>query len=110
MRGKALTLIAVLATLLASAPVKAETFTSADFLGWKHESQTYYFRVAIGMAGLIARRNDETQGDCIDNWYFNAESEAHRQIIRVMQDNPSYHPRGVILAILEKRCGKLAYR
>lgn len=61
------------------------------------------------MAGLIAGQNDEKQGACIDDWYFRNESEAHDYIIGVMKTYPSYHPRGVILAVLEKRCGELRY-
>lgn len=87
----------------------AEIFKSAEFLKWPAKSQSFYFRTSIGMAGLVARRNNKVQGDCIDNWYFYAEKKAHAHIIDVMRKHPSYHPRGVILAVLEKQCGKLIY-
>lgn len=89
---------------------RAESFTSAQFLEWPVESQRFYFQTSIGMAGLIARQNKVNQGSCIDDWYFRNEVSAQNQILDVMRDHPKYHPHGVILAVLEKRCGALIYR
>lgn len=87
----------------------AEIFKSADFLKWSVKNQSFYFRTSIGMAGLVAGRNDKRQGKCIDGWYFANQDKAHEEIVSVMEKHPAFHPRGVILAILEKKCGKLLY-
>lgn len=89
---------------------EAQTFKSAEFLGWSRENQSFYFRTSIGMAGLIVRQTDEKQADCIDSWYFRNEAMAHDQIVTTMRRFPTYHPLGVILAFLEKRCGSLTYQ
>ena len=62
------------------------------------------------MAGLIAGRNDDSQGKCLEDWYFSDETVSNNQVLDVMRQYPDYHPRGVILAVMEKRCGKLVYR
>lgn len=100
----------LVATLIYPQVSIAEMFTSEEFLTWSREGQGHYFRTAIGMAGLIARQNDEAQGDCIDNWYFNDQDRAHDRITSVMRQYPSYHPRGVILAMIEKACGSMTYK
>lgn len=86
-----------------------DTFKSSDFLNWDLKSQTYYIRTSIGMAGLIAGRNDEAQGKCLDNWYFNDTPLRDQFILKTMRRVPDYHPRAVILAVLEKQCGPLIY-
>lgn len=100
---------AVLAAALVASSARAETFTSAQFLDWPTESQRFYFRTAIGMAGVIVRQNDKTQADCIDKWYFADESSAETHVRSVMKAYPTYHPLGVLVAVLEKRCGALQY-
>lgn len=87
----------------------AETFKSADFLKWSAKNQSFYFRTSVGMAGLVAGRNDPRQGKCIDGWYFANQEKANKQIVGVMKKHPGFHPRGVILALIEKQCGKLIY-
>lgn len=86
-----------------------ETFKSAEFVKWSEENRTFYLTTAIGMAGLIARRNNASQGDCIDHWFFDDQGRADGQILAVMAEYPDHHPQGIILAVLEKQCGKLIY-
>jgi len=90
-------------------PVKAETFTSAEFLKWKLSSQKSYFRTSIGMAGLIIGQSNKEHARCVEKWYFKRERDAADFILETMRRFPSYHPRGVILAVLEKQCGKFSY-
>ena len=61
------------------------------------------------MAGLIAAQNDKRQAQCIDDWYFNNITEAELEILGVMKDNPEFHPRGVIVGVLQKKCGSFSY-
>ena len=83
----------------------AEIFKSSDFLEWKLDSQDFYIRTSVGMASLIAAQVDKTQATCIDDWYFGDENAANAFIRDVMGDNPSYHPRGIILGVIQKNCG-----
>ncbi|MEL6369169.1 MAG: hypothetical protein AAFR03_00490 [Pseudomonadota bacterium] len=90
-------------------PTKDAEFTVTDFLQWDRDAHRNYFRVSIGMATIIARRNDKAQGACISDWYFVGEETAIDQIIDTMQEYPSYHPDAIILAFVEKRCGSMVY-
>ena len=89
--------------------VYADSFKSSEFLTWNKDSQEFYFRTAIGMAGLIASQNDQHQARCILDWYFTKERTARDAILSAMQQYPDYHPRGVILAVLQKACGTFKY-
>lgn len=62
------------------------------------------------MASLVAAQNDKAQATCIDDWYYGDEAAANRHIVSVMEQYPTYHPRGVILAVLRKKCGSFQYR
>lgn len=87
----------------------AESFTGSDFVRLKRENQLGYIETAIGIAGLIAAENDKRQADCIDNWYYPDKSGKSDIIIEVMKENSEYHPRGIILAVLQKQCGSFKY-
>lgn len=87
----------------------AETFKSSEFLAWKQESQEFYIRTSVGMAGFIAAQNDKKHADCLESWYLEDEKKSNDFIFDVMGKYPEYHPRGVIVAVLEKQCGKFDY-
>ena len=87
----------------------AETFTSGEFLAWPTDTRNFYLHTSIGMARLIASQNDKRQGDCISDWYFGNEAGAQLELTNAMQRFPTYHPRGVILAMIEKKCGPMSY-
>ena len=111
--GKRWALAVVTAVVLGGAallsPLRAEMFTSEDFLKWPRDSQGSYFRTSVGIVGLVVRRNRKPQGDCIDRWYFGDESKAHSEITDVMRKYPQYHPQGVILSLIEKKCGSTIF-
>ena len=89
--------------------VSADIFKSSEFLTWDRDAQEFYIRTSVGMAGLIAGRNDKTHGQCLSDWYFTEEAVANEQILDVMRQYPEYHPRGVIVAVMEKQCGSIIY-
>jgi len=91
-------------------PVYAEDgFTSADFLEQPAESRSSYIRVSLMMANMIAIENDQEQADCIEGWYDSDRSGRERFIYGVMEKYPSYHPIGIIMAVIEKQCGSFKY-
>lgn len=91
-------------------PAHAGEFTSAEFVKWERAAQQNYFRIAIGMAAAISRANDGTHGACIEDWYLKNREKAESRLLGVMNKYPAYHPRGVILAVLEKACGSFTYK
>ena len=94
-------------TLDAAGANAGEAFRSDAFLAWKSPNQDAYIETSVGMASLIAAQRDGAQADCIDDWYYGDEAAANAAIRDVMAANPAFHPRGVILAVLQKRCGKI---
>ncbi|WP_417449552.1 hypothetical protein [Kordiimonas sp.] len=96
-------------TAAVTQPAKADSFKSSEFLTWKRETQAFYFRANVGMASLIAGQNDKAQGQCIDDWYYADETASEDYILDVMRKYPDYHPRGLILAAIQKKCGPLKY-
>lgn len=91
--------------LLAGGVQAGENFESTDFLAWKPANQAFYIEASVGMGSLIAAQMDKEKAGCIDDWYYDDEATANARVIKVMQQYPSYHPRGIILAVLEKECG-----
>lgn len=93
-----------------STPVKAEdnTFTSAEFLKWKESSQDFYIEACAGMAAFIAAQieGSKNQARCISKWYYKDETESNAFIRSVMNEHAEFHPRAIVLGVLEKRCGE----
>lgn len=87
----------------------AEIFKSSEFLEWKVKSQHFYIEASVGMASLIAAQNDKKQATCIDDWYYQDENAANAFILKTMNTYKSYHPRGIILGAIQKKCGDLKY-
>lgn len=86
-----------------------KAFTGEKFLMWPQESQEFYIRTSVGMALLIADQNNNVQARCIGKWIGEHEKQAYDQIIEAARLYPKYHPRGIILAVMEKRCGAFIY-
>ncbi len=84
-------------------------FTSAEFLEWPRESQKGYFQSAIGMAGFIALENDQTHGKCLENWYLKNAVQTENLILETMRKNRAYHPRAILVALMQKACGPFDY-
>ena len=100
---------ALLLVSTATASADDDIFRAEDFLTWERESQEYYFRISISMAGLIARRNDKSHGDCVDNWFFKNQTSASDELLTTLKEYSDYHPDGIILAVLQKHCGTFVY-
>lgn len=93
-----------------AAAAEGEGFTSATVLEWDTVSQNALFQSSIGMANLVAMRTGQHDDifNCINEWYGNPDLQAqrHQEILSVMADYPENHPQGIILAVIEKECGK----
>lgn len=95
--------------LLYPQSLSSETFKSEAFLTWERSSQDFYIRTSIGMAGFIAARNDNAHARCLEDWYYSDETAANEAVLAAMRRFPDYHPRGVIVAVIEKRCGSFTF-
>jgi len=104
-------LLIVLGVIFSSSVVfgHARTFKSAQFLEWPEKTRSFYIRTSIGMAGFIAGQNDKGHAKCLEAWFFDDEEEASERIYEAMRQYPDYHPRAVIIAVLQKQCGSFQY-
>lgn len=91
-------------------PVYATTFTSAEFLKWETKTRDFYVRTTVGTASLIARQNDKRHAKCLEDWYFGNERKSADEIYNAMKHNNEVHPRAIVLAMLQKKCGTFTYR
>ena len=91
-------------------PTYAAQFTSAEFLKWKPDSQIFYLDTTIGTAVAIAGQNDKSHSKCLENWYFADQDNARPSILNAMTANKTYHPRLIILGMLQKHCGTFKYK
>lgn len=103
-----------MATLLIYPQIsKANGFTAADVLTWSKDQQDWYFQVSVGMAYGVATRNATDHADCIDGWYYASgekRDEAHEAIREAMTDYSTYNPVTVLIAVIERECGKLSFQ
>ncbi len=84
-------------------------FKNSEFLKWSEDNKSFYIRTSIGMAGLIAAQNDKKHARCIEGWYYSDEGIENEKIYKVMRKYPDHHPRGIIVAVLQKQCGSFNY-
>jgi hypothetical protein len=88
----------------------AEGFTGEQFLKWERASQDSLIQISITMTGIVSGRKDKVISQCIDRWYVSSvdiRRKRHDFILRTISENPTFHPQGVILAVLEEQCGSI---
>ncbi|MEM9356810.1 MAG: hypothetical protein AAGB04_11395 [Pseudomonadota bacterium] len=104
--------IAILSTFVfGSSDLSAgsKEFTSADFLKYPKQSQASFINASVVMASLIAGQNSDAQAKCLNAWSGAQVKSGYPAVLSAMQRFPDYHPSGVVLAVLQKQCGKLVY-
>ncbi|WP_321337363.1 hypothetical protein [uncultured Cohaesibacter sp.] len=108
---RSLRIAAISATFsVACMPAYAAQFTSADFLKWKAAGRDLYIDTTVGTALMIADQNDKSHAKCLEDWYFSNKEAANKEIYGAMEANVKYHPRVVIVGMLQKKCGTFKYR
>lgn len=101
---------AVLLTFPQASQAKlSNVFKSSEFLTWDRQSQEFYIRTSVGMASLIVGQSNKAHRHCLEDWYYNDETVSNDHILSTMKQYSEYHPRGILLSILEKKCGRFIY-
>lgn len=96
--------------LSAAAPAaQAEGFTGADLLAWEPESQAFYFRTSVTMAGVIASQNNREQARCVDRWHEEQNARGFEALLSAMRTHSTYHPQAVVLWLLQHECGSFRF-
>lgn len=91
----------------------AEGFTAGDVLEWGTSSQDSYFQTSVMMIAIVATQTGQHDhiAECIDGWYGGGDASQPKRsarILSVMESLPDYHPQALILAVIEKECGKFS--
>lgn len=82
----------------------ADDFDGSDLLGWSQDSQRFYIEASASMAGVIVAQSDPDQARCIDDWHAREHSMQYAETLKSIRSYPTYHPQGVLFAILRKAC------
>lgn len=83
----------------------AETFKGSEFLTWKPDNRRFYIETSVNMAGVIAAQGNKMHSKCIDTWRAQQGKGGYREVLSAMRKFPTYHPQGIIFALLRKACG-----
>ena len=83
----------------------ADGFNGSDLLEWSQKNQQFYFEVSVSMAGVIAAQSQREQAQCIDEWHAGQHERQYEEILEAIRTHPTFHPQGVIFAVLRKACG-----
>ncbi len=100
--------LALMSTALYASGATAEAFTGEEFLKWERASQDSLIQISVTMTGIVATQGRKDISRCIDDWYSDSEglrAQRHEEILQAIQENPEFHPQGVILAVIQQRCG-----
>lgn len=76
---------------------------------WEADSRDFYVRITASTAITIAAKNDERHAKCLEDWYLADEQKSNEEVYSAMRKNSGYHPRLIILAMMEKKCGTFKY-
>ena len=91
-------------------PVYAETSNTArEFLTWRKEQQDSFIQSSLLMAVTIAAQFDQKFGDCIVDWYTNDPNIVEKrnfEILEMMEKHQEFRPSSVLLAVVQKQCGR----
>lgn len=83
--------------------------TTAEFLKWEQGKQKSFFQIAISMATVIASQTKPKTASCINSWYWTSkftQEKRNTEMLNQMKPYSKFHPNAVILAFLERACGK----
>jgi hypothetical protein len=104
---------AILTSLLAltTQAYAQDGYTSADLLERPVEAQNAHIQISVGMIGVVATQTRPEIARCVDDWFFGDDAimaERTENIRSVMREHSSFHPAGVILAVVQQACGSFA--
>lgn len=86
-----------------------ESYTSADLLERPIEAQNAHIQVSVMMIGVVATQIRPDIAHCVNDWYGGEQMGQRNEFIRsMMLEHSEFHPAGVILAIVQRECGRFA--
>lgn len=106
---KRLLAVAAIATSFPCIPAYAEPPKSSEFLTYSEGQRAWWLAGAFEAMSHAIYQIDPKKGDCIADWYFkgNGEKQRQKEIEETMQKYPDHAPSSVVLALVQKHCGKI---
>jgi hypothetical protein len=99
--------IVVGVSMLVCLPTYAGQPKNSDFLKNSEGERKWYYFGAFDSIGHTVALKDKEKADCIWRYYFDHVEERNVQIEESMTSYPDHAPTAIILALIEKNCGKL---
>ncbi|SFO40785.1 hypothetical protein SAMN04488056_105249 [Cohaesibacter marisflavi] len=87
----------------------SESVKTKEFLTYDYASQEYFIKLTINTATVIATQIRPDMAQCIASWYGDTPAETKKkdaEILATMKRLPETYPSAVLIAILQKHCGK----
>ena len=86
---------------------ESEPPTNAEFLELTEDQRHWYFFGAFHAVGHTVHMQDKAQGRCVWEWYFDDLNVKIEKLLKSMQLYPDHSPTSIMIAHLERDCGKL---
>lgn len=80
-----------------------------QFLGFDRKTQDGFISTSVTMLAVIAAQTAPEIAKCVDNWYSVSTENAqmrNSEFLAVMRENQQYKPTAIVLAVVERECGK----
>ena len=93
-------------------PLAAEPTTHPvmkEFFSYSRKSQDSFITTSVIMLGVIAAQTEPKIATCLNKWYRGsraAKNKRNSEIIDAMKKHPQYIPTTIVLAVVERECGK----
>ena len=86
-----------------------ESVKTKEFLTYDYASQAYFIKLTVNTATVIATQIRQDMAQCIADWYGDDEQKSetrNQEVLTTMKRLPDTYPSAVMIAILQKNCGK----
>ncbi len=80
-----------------------------EFLDTNRASQDSFITTSVVAMGLVAAQLDSKMAECINQWYRASENiteNRNSEILKTMRELPQFIPTTIVLAVIERECGK----
>lgn len=80
-----------------------------EFLSFGDEAKAQFIGSTIWTASVIATQIEQSMADCIADWYTDDPAtvkQRNAEILNIMADYPDSYPTGIVVAVIQKQCGK----
>lgn len=93
--------------LLFSASAQADTLKNSDFLKFSEGEQHWWYAGAFESIGHMVFLHDKQKADCVWRWLPTEPDKKKALLQQSFEQYPDHSPTSILIALLQKSCGKL---